>query len=187
MSNQTIWGFPNQQAITTNELGGLLQYKEGEIPATEILTWSGGTTFTRLLETVYPYIIVVDKLILSLDASEEPVNVYSITPPPVLAPDEFNTYLSGGTNNALIDDYFWTADYSGIQVLWASITPGSQSSKKTYNEEVGTFSSGSLSSSTPFDYLELGLISGATITLSGSPALAPKFRYKLWYQIISYK
>ena len=187
MSNQTIWGFPNQQAITTNELGGLLQYKEGEIPATEILTWSGGTTYTRLLETAYPYIIVVDKLILSLDASEEPVNVYSITPPPGPTTDSYNLAVYGATNNAVVEDYLWTADYNSPQITWVSIVPGNPSPYDTLEGYLANDSVGKNSTSAPFDYLELGLRLGATISLSGPPALAPKFRYKLWYQLISIK
>lgn len=37
MSNQPIWGFPNQQAITTNELGGLLQYVEVNVTSAQLL------------------------------------------------------------------------------------------------------------------------------------------------------
>lgn len=174
------WGFPNQEAVTSNQLGGIQQYKEGIITTTEILSWSGGNTFTDLIPTTsYPNIIIVNKLILECGVDQPGASNYVITPD--IGGDDNNIYINAGIGQWLVNDYL-LSNTGGGQATWSIIgLGGALNAAIPVYGYMSWLATATTIGSTSCDYLKIGLTSNATIT--GDAVTGATLKYKLWYQI----
>jgi hypothetical protein len=179
-----IWGFPNQEAVTSNQLGGIQQYKEGILTEADIINWSGTAAWYDFLPaTTYPNVIIINKLILEGGVTNPQANGYTITPGGDPG-DNNNIFIASRLGQCTISDDLlimcgsgyvsWTVVEPG-SIKWPLVPPGPGYAPYSVAFEDITANN--------FDYLKIGIANSSTIVVNGDPGTGAQLKYKLWYQI----